>query len=159
MKRNEIIQNVLDRKTKELKHIEKEENEKNDPLSCNLCDFIGKSKAALGKHEKSKHGKQQSEKITATKGVIINQNDSDNDEFATKINGFLQAVNHLNKTGKNFECVKCHLKFASDDFLKIHKETTHKVKCELCDFKTGNKESMKEHVENPGIWHTGKNSL
>ena len=31
-------------------------------------------------------------------------------------------------------------------FLQIHSEATHKEKCEDCDFETGHKEMMKEHM-------------
>jgi hypothetical protein len=38
-------------------------------------------------------------------------------------------------------------------FLQIHSEATHKEKCEDCDFETGHKEIMKEHISNPEIIH------
>ena len=97
VKRNEIIEKVLNKKTDELKNIEKRENKsKNYHLSCNMCDFRGKNKAALGKRKKSKHGEQKSEKITSTNDAInIIENDSNDDEFDSKVNGFLQAVKLL----------------------------------------------------------------
>ena len=54
-------------------------------------------------------------------------------------------------TGKTKVCDKCNLNFASDDFLKIQRETRHKIKCDVCDFESGNKESMKEQLTNPRV--------
>ena len=59
--------------------------------------------------------------------------DVKNDDFANKINDFLQSANYLNNLPSNtYSCDKCDLKFASKDFLDIHKGATHKIKCEFC---------------------------
>ena len=83
----------------------------------------------------------------------VKNDQSDKDDFADKINDFLQSVNHLNKSGNNHICEKCGAKFASKDFLDIHIGATHKIKCKECEFETGHKNSMMEHKANPGIWH------
>ena len=63
----------------------------------------------------------------------------------------------MNNSGNIYSCEKCGEKFESKDFLEIRKGATHKTKCDICDFETGHKDMMKEHVENPGIWHKKKN--
>ena len=73
------------------------------------------------------------------------------DEFANKVNDFLKSFNHLNNSEENFICDKCEANFASKEFLNIHIGATHKLKCQSCNFETGHNETMKEHVENPGI--------
>ena len=62
-------------------------------------------------------------------------------------------MNHLHNSEDIFSCDKCSESFASKDFLNIHKGATHKNKCSKCDYETGHKDLMKEHLANPGIWH------
>ena len=66
---------------------------------------------------------------------------------------FLQSANYLNNSDEGYSCEKCSKTFASEKFLQIHSEATHKEKCTECDFETGHKEIMKEHLSNPGILH------
>ena len=94
---------------------------------CDICDFTGEANSILIKHKKTKHLQLRGENINSRKDNVENVSDSSPDDFTEKINGFLQSINHLNKTGKTFKCDKCYLSFASDDFLKIRKETTHKI--------------------------------
>ena len=86
-----------------------------------------------------------------------NRKETTNDEFSDKINDFLKSVNYLNNSENNFPCDKCSLKFESKDFLNIHIEATHKIKCKVCDYETGHTDLLKEHIKNPGIWHKSKN--
>ena len=102
--------------------------------------------------KKSKHEKN----ITTTPPTIQKQDASENDEFTNKINDFLKAMNHLNKSQNDYSCVKCSETFGSKEFLDIHMGATHKEKCEICEFETGHKDLMKEHIEMPGIWHKNK---
>ena len=53
MKRNEVIQNILDKMYEECKELERKtvDTAKN-ALSCKKCDFVGKNKVGLAKHEK-----------------------------------------------------------------------------------------------------------
>ena len=156
IRKNSVIQNLLNKKSEDLRKIEEArisisdvnevENLKKNVLTCNICNFVGKSKSALQKHKKSKH-------------VNKNPEDTENpaaDEFANKVNDFLKSFNHLNNSEENFICDKCEANFASKEFLKIHIGATHKMKCQSCDFETGHNETMKEHIENPGIWHKNK---
>ena len=87
--------------------------DQNNPYSCDACDFVGKNKAGLIKHMKSKHENGKS----ASKP---NRNETTTDDFTDKINDFLTSVNCLNNSENNFPCDKCSLKFASKDFLNSH---------------------------------------
>ena len=62
-------------------------------------------------------------------------------------------MNYLNKSQNDYSCVKCSETFGSKEFLDIHMGAIQKVKCE---FETGHKDLMKEHIEMPGIWHKNK---
>ena len=61
------------------------------------------------------------------------------------------TVNYLHNSERNYSCTKCNAKFASEEFLKIHIEATHKIKCDMCEFETGHKDLMMEHNAHPGI--------
>jgi DNA-directed RNA polymerase subunit RPC12/RpoP len=50
----------------------------------------------------------------------------------------------LNNSDEEYSCEKCSKTFASEKFLQIHSEATHKEKCTECDFETRHKEIMKE---------------
>ena len=155
-RRNEVIQKLLNKKDEDLKKFEeKEVVERVIPFSCTICDFVGKSKTGLVKHQKVKHGKSLEEKNNRKENVA-KKDEPEKDDFADKINDFLQAVNHLNNSENDYPCEKCSAKFASKEFLEIHKGATHKMKCNMCDYETGHKESMKEHIESPGFWHSQK---
>ena len=146
VKRNEVIQNVLNKKNDDLKkYEEKHKEDQTNPYSCDACDFVGKNKAGLKRHMKLKHENESS--------VSKQNSESTNDEFSDEVNDFLKSVNYLNNSENNFPCDKCSLKFASKDFLDIHIGATHKIKCKVCDYETGHKDLLKEHIENPGIWH------
>ena len=69
-------------------------------LSCNKCDFVGKSEVGLTKHDKSKHG--QNNKITTKPTSDIIQKQDESDEFTNKINDFLKSMNHLNKPQNDY---------------------------------------------------------
>ena len=164
VRKNVVIRNLINKKDEDIRKLEENlkhqtENEKqtlDSNKSCDICDFIGKSKADILKHKKIKHIKKKTEK---NKEQVDNQKKSEvrNDDFADKINDFLKSVNYLNNSESNHTCEKCSAKFASKDFLEIHIGATHKIKCDVCEFETGHKESMKQHIANPGIWHRNIN--
>ena len=63
----------------------------------------------------------------------------ENYEFAQKVYDFLLSANYLNNSENKYSCDKSSVKFASQDFLNIHKETTHKTKCKNCEFEQNTK--------------------
>ena len=154
IKRNEVIQNILDKMYEErnLKEGNTKVSVKN-ALSCKSCDFVGKNKVGLAKHEKTKH---EQIKQKTTMQTIQKQDVTEGDEFTNKVNDFLKAMNYLNKSQNEFPCVNCSETFGSKEFLDIHVGATHKVKCEICEFETGHTDLMKEHIEMPGLWHKNK---
>ena len=56
------------------------------------------------------------------------------DNFFNMVNDFLQSANYLNNSDEVYSCEKCSKTFASEKFLQIHSEATHKEKCTKCDF-------------------------
>ena len=155
-KRNEVIQKLLNKKDEDLKRSEtKNGSEIIVPFSCDICMFVGKNKTGLVKHQKVKHGKSTEENYSSTENAQ-KKDESKTDDFADKVNDFLQSVNYLNNSENSYPCEKCSVKFASKEFLEIHKGATHKMKCDKCEFETGHKDTMKEHIKNPGIWHRQK---
>ena len=161
LKKNEVMKNLLNKNDLDHKNIdenkEKPINDKVDnipvaenPLSCKNCDFVAKNKSGFNKHKKAKHAMDN--KISN-----VSEENSESDNFADMINDFLLSANYLNKSEEVFNCKNCNLSFASKKFLEIHSETTHKLKCEVCEYETGLNENMEEHKSNPGIWHRAKN--
>ena len=153
MKRNDILNKLLKAKEEKKSHsndvIEREtpkEDDKAKPekeaFSCNCCDFESETKAALKKHMNAKHNKNQ-EGVSSSKAYSNKKKESEHVNFA----------DHLNHSQETFSCKQCIQKFSSSNFLQIHVETTHKIKCEICEFETGFEESMKEHKKNPGVFH------
>ena len=104
-----------------------------NPFSCNNCDFVGKNKAGLSKHEKSKHVKNSKNRNTSTSEII--QKQSESDEFTTKVNDFLKAVNYLNNSENSHSCAKCSETFGSKEFLEIHIVAAHKISVKLVSLK------------------------
>ena len=163
MKRNDILNKLLKAKEEKKSHsndvIEREtpkEDDKAKPekeaFSCNCFDFESATKAAVKKHMKAKHNKNQ-EGVSSSKAYSNKKKESEHVNFADMVNNFLNSADHLNHSDETFSCKQCIQKFSSSNFLQIHVETTHKIKCEICEFETGFKESMKEHKKNPGVFH------
>ena len=54
-----MIKNVLNKKDEELKLVEQKRNDcESSGLSCDKCNFVGKNKAGLSKHNKTNQGKK-----------------------------------------------------------------------------------------------------
>ena len=100
-----MIQKLLDKMKDERKEFERETVANvTNPFSCNKCDFVWKNKAGLSKHEKSRHGKNSTNISTSTSEISQKQRESD--EFTTKVNDFLKAVNYLNNSENSHYCAK-----------------------------------------------------
>ena len=89
-----------------------------------------------------KHIKNKRENIKIHENSAVKEPESD--QFANRINDFLKEVNHesLNSAEDNYSCDKYDSKFTSKEFLDIHIRATHKMKFEICNFKTGHIESQ-----------------
>ena len=155
MKRNEIMQKLMKKKDEDLKKFEPKLVEKEINFSCGICNFVSKNKTGLANHKTQKHKNIQKVDDNVEQ-VIKTRENSNNDDFTSQVNNFLQSVNYLNNSENIYSCDKCEAKFSSKEFLGIHQGATHKIKCDECEYETGHNDLMKEHTQNPGIFHSKK---
>ena len=95
IKKNTVIQNLLNKKNEDVAEMEnlnisKENNGQIQAnFACNVCDFSGKSKSGFKKHLKNKHGKANVQDEIPRKSESGQfKESSEVDEFANKINSF-----------------------------------------------------------------------
>ena len=109
VKKNEILHKLLKQKDEDVKKDEEsKESETNKvdegsreltSFSCDICSFSGNSKSALTKHKKNKH--REKKQVDSSTTNLQKSHDVKNDDFANKINDFLQSANYLNKLPSN----------------------------------------------------------
>ena len=123
-----MIKNILNKRDEDLKLIEQKRNEfESSGFSCDTCNFVGKNKAGLSKHNETKHGK----KNDTEKEVNQQKDDAGKDEFSNE--------------DSEKKSLKCDLKEIKDAKKDLEKQK--KFYCDDCLFRTPSQNEFKEHVK------------
>lgn len=151
----------------------KEDTHAPDPVECDVCKKVFKKKCYLvmhmGHHDKSFvcHicGAKSSSAFTLKQHLSRHTKDfcafceTCNKGFYTKAALKLHEVSHTED--RPFSCEICRATYRSLNYLRLHMkshsdpETRNRFKCELCQFETFHKKSLKSHLAT----HTGENLM
>ena len=90
-------------------------------LKCNLCEFTTPSGKILNTHKRSDHNEEQNMKC----------------EFCAYVARRQDSLKQHNLS--NHFCTKCEFKSGSREDLVKHQQSSHKLKCDQCEYEANTK--------------------